>query len=496
MKSREGVDYLYLPSTDVVSWHDLLESSISKVRSERKPLFIHASTVRLGGHAGTDIESAYRSSEEIKQDYKQDPILVYVNGLVSSRVFERDFLINHINEVFERVSLQCDNLVSDETHTTLASQSEVINPISKLSPHSLKKHASTLAPSHESLNPESLKRLTLAQSINHVLASTLESVPQATVFGQDVGAKGGVYGVTKGLQKRFGRSRVFDSILDEQSILGYALGSSLLGALPIPEIQYLAYLHNAEDQLRGEASTLSFFSNRDYLNGVVVRVASYGYQRGFGGHFHNDNGVSVLRDIPGLIVASPSRPSDAAAILSSCIAHARFDGAVCVFLEPIALYHTTDLFEPGDNLFAEPLPDLQTLPSIGSARVYLAPNDSQGDIVLASWANGLCMSLRVQKTLESLGINASVVDMRFLAPLPTDELFIFAQDKPILVVDETRFSGGPGESIVANLTELGHRNVTRIASADSFIPTGPASDLVLLQEQDILKKALSIIDNS
>jgi 2-oxoisovalerate dehydrogenase E1 component len=102
----------------------------------------------------------------------------------------------------------------------------------------------------------------------------------------------------------------------------------------------------------------------------------------------------------------------------------------------------------------------------------------------------------VQKTLESLGINASVVDMRFLAPLPTDELFIFAQDKPILVVDETRFSGGPGESIVANLTELGHRNVTRIASADSFIPTGPASDLVLLQEQDILKKALSIIDNS
>ena len=501
MKSREGVDYLYLPSTDVVSWHDLLESSISKVRSERKPLFIHASAVRLGGHAGTDVESAYRSSEEIKQDYKQDPILVYVNGLVSSGVFERDFLINHINEVFERVSLQCDNLVLDETHTTLASQSEVINPISKLSPHSLKKHASSLTLSTEPLSTESLstessKRLTLAQSINHVLASTLESVPQATVFGQDVGAKGGVYGVTKGLQKRFGRSRIFDSILDEQSILGYALGSSLLGALPIPEIQYLAYLHNAEDQLRGEASTLSFFSNRDYLNGVVVRVASYGYQRGFGGHFHNDNGVSVLRDIPGLIVASPSRPSDAAAMLSSCIAHARFDGAVCVFLEPIALYHTTDLFKPGDNLFAEPLPDLQTLPSISSTRIYLAPNGSQGDIVLASWANGLYMSLRVQKTLESLGINASVVDMRFLAPLPTDELSSFAQDKPILVVDETRFSGGPGESIVANLTELGHRNVTRIASSDSFIPTGPAADLVLLQEQDILKKALSIVEKS
>jgi 2-oxoisovalerate dehydrogenase E1 component len=86
--------------------------------------------------------------------------------------------------------------------------------------------------------------------------------------------------------------------------------------------------------------------------------------------------------------------------------------------------------------------------------------------------------------------------MRFLAPLPTDELYSFAQDKPILVVDETRFSGGPGESIVANLVSLGHRNVTRIASADSFIPTGPASDLVLLQEQDILSRAIFVIENS
>ena len=67
----------------------------------------------------------------------------------------------------------------------------------------------------------------------------------------------------------------------------------------MPEIQYLAYLHNAEDQLRGEAATLSFFSNGQYRNGMVVRVAGYGYQKGFGGHFHNDDAVGVLRDIPG-----------------------------------------------------------------------------------------------------------------------------------------------------------------------------------------------------
>ena len=85
-----------------------------------------------------------------------------------------------------------------------------------------------------------------------------------------------------------------------------------------PEIQYLAYLHNAEDQLRGEAATLPFFSNGQYENPMVLRIAGYGYQKGFGGHFHNDDAVAILRDIPGIVVASPARPDDAAAMLRAC----------------------------------------------------------------------------------------------------------------------------------------------------------------------------------
>ena len=100
------------------------------------------------------------------------------------------------------------------------------------------------------------------------------------VFGEDVGAKGGVYGVTRGLQRKAGRRRVFDTLLDEQSILGLALGAGVSGLVPIPEIQYLAYLHNAEDQLRGEAASLSFFSNGQFTNPLVVRIAGYGYQQG------------------------------------------------------------------------------------------------------------------------------------------------------------------------------------------------------------------------
>ncbi|MFD0851240.1 MFS transporter, partial [Actinomadura adrarensis] len=162
------------------------------------------------------------------------------------------------------------------------------------------------------------ERLTLAQAINAELADLLGSRPGMLLFGEDVARKGGVYGVTRGLLKKFGAGRVFDTVLDEQSILGLALGTGLSGLLPVPEIQYLAYLHNALDQIRGEAATLGFFSQRQYANPMVVRVAGYAYQKGFGGHFHNDNAVGALRDIPGLVIASPSRPDDAAGMLRTC----------------------------------------------------------------------------------------------------------------------------------------------------------------------------------
>ena len=82
---------------------------------------------------------------------------------------------------------------------------------------------------------------------------------------------------------------MFNTLLDETVILGLAQGFANMGMLPIPEIQYLAYFHNACDQIRGEAASLQFFSNDQYRNPMLVRIAGLGYQRGFGGHFHNDN---------------------------------------------------------------------------------------------------------------------------------------------------------------------------------------------------------------
>lgn len=229
-------------------------------------------------------------------------------------------------------------------------------------------------------------------------------------------------------------------MLDEQSILGLALGAGVCGLLPIPEIQYLAYLHNAADQIRGEGATLQFFSNRQYRNPMVVRIAGYGYQKGFGGHFHNDNSITAIRDLPGVVVASPARPDDAAAMMRSCVIAARTAGLVCLFLEPIALYHTRDLHDDGDDGWLAT--DHGGVVPIGSARTY-----GEGrDLTIMTFGNGLRMSLRVARRLAERGIAARVVDLRWLAPLPVTDMLAESQATGrVLVVDETRESGGVGE---------------------------------------------------
>jgi len=338
--------------------------------------------------------------------------------------------------------------------------------------------------------PEDAGNLTLAQCINAALTDALAARPELFVFGQDVARKGGVYGLTRGLLQHFGAPRVFDTLLDEQAILGLGLGFGVSGLLPVPEIQYLAYLHNAEDQLRGEAASLRFFADATFGNPMVVRVAGLGYQKGFGGHFHNDDAVAVLRDIPGLVVAVPSRPEDAAPMLRSCLAAATTDGQVSVFLEPIALYHERDLHAPGDRGWLGTYSADRHV-AIGTARTH----GDGADLSIVTFGNGVRMSLRVAQRLAAQAIHARVVDLRWIRPLPVGDLLREATATGrVLVADETRHAGGVGEGVIAALVESGFAGrMARVASLDSFVPLGDAANLVLLSEDTIEHAALSLV---
>ncbi|MFI7068048.1 thiamine pyrophosphate-dependent enzyme [Kribbella sp. NPDC050124] len=470
---RPGLRYFDADGTDLAAALSMATEAATFVRRNRRPAFLRLRTVRLLGHAGSDVEAAYRSPAELVADEELDPLLGTARLLLGAGYTPDDVI-----ELYEDKRSEVMRIAAEVSGLPQLSSAEVVAaplrfPDSQRVEESLPDRRPTT------------DRLTLSQSINRALADVLASYPEAMVFGEDVGRKGGVYGVTRGLQKSFGPARVFDTLLDEQSILGLALGAGVSGLLPIPEIQYLAYLHNAEDQLRGEAASLKFFSQEQYSNPMVLRIAGYGYQKGFGGHFHNDDAIGVLRDIPGIVIASPSRPDDAAAMLHTCAAAARSSGTVSVFLEPIALYHRRDLYDDGDDAWLAPYGD-EPVP-IGSGRTY---GDGAG-LTIVTFGNGVPMSLRVAARVPGI----RVLDLRWLAPLPVEDLLREANATGrVLVVDETRRSGGVSEGVLATLIDYGYTGrLARVASHDSYVPLGAAAHQVLVSEREIETAARELL---
>jgi 2-oxoisovalerate dehydrogenase E1 component len=495
---RAGLRYFRADGCDLLDALAVAAEAAAWVREHRAPAFLRLRTVRLMGHAGSDVEPAYRGQAEIAADLGRDPLVATARLLIASGVASPREVLDRYDRVGREVAALAEEACAEPRLTTAA---EVMAPLAPSRPRRVEADASR-APARgprgrrpDGAAGEEGGPVTLAQAVNRTLADLLRRDGDVLVFGEDVGRKGGVYGVTKGLRRAFGGRRVFDTLLDEQSILGTALGCGLAGFVPVPEIQYLAYLHNAADQIRGEAATMSFFSDGQYHNPMVVRIAGYGYQRGFGGHFHNDNSVAALRDIPGLVVASPSRPDDAAAMLRTCVSAARVDGAVCAFLEPIALYHTRDLHEPGDGGWLAGYPEphrwAQSHVPVGRGRVY----GDGGDLTLVSFANGVPMSLRVARRLGGRGVRARVLDLRWLAPLPAEDLLREARATGrVLVVDETRRSGGVSEAVCTALLDAGYEGrIARVTSEDSFIPLGPAAQAVLLSEDRIQEAAEKLL---
>ena len=507
--SRPGLMYVSADGSDPAAAWPAIMQAVDAVRDQRRPVFLHLRTVRFGGHAGSDAEISYRKPREIDADYTRDPLLSTASCLRATGVSTADIL-DRYDAIRRQIDEEVERLADNPR---LGSAAEIMDPLAARHPIRVAAKVSELRP----MRPEPVegrapagpahrpKPRTLAESINATLDALLTANGRVIVFGEDVGVKGGVYGVTTRLARKHGSARVFDTLLDEQSILGLGLGAGLAGLIPIPEVQYLAYLHNAEDQLRGEGATLPFFSRGRFSNPMVVRIAGLGYQKGFGGHFHNDNAVAVLRDIPGLVVACPARADDAAAMLRTCVAAAITDSTLSVFLEPIALYHRRDLYEPGDQAWLANDHDHHV--PIGRARVYLRPEPVDGrastsparstasaELTMISFGNGVPMSLRVARRLASAGIAAQVLDLRWLAPLPVEDILAAALSTgKVLVVDETRHSGGVGEGVVTALVEAGFSGpIQRVASRDSFVPLGTAAEHVLLSEDEIEKAARSL----
>lgn len=479
---------------------DAAADAVATCRRSRAPVFLHLRCVRLWGHAGSDVETTYRTQAEIERIEAQDPILRNARRLVETGAADPGILRQIVADTRERVRAAAEEAAR---RPRLSTREAVLAPMAPYDEERIRASASASVDGSKrsaafgSTLPEASQsptKRTLAAHVNSALADEMLRRPEMILFGEDVAKKGGVYAVTAGLQKRFGPARVFDTLLDETTILGVAQGMAHVGYLPVPEIQYLAYVHNALDQLRGEACSLSFFSNGQFTNPMVVRIQGLGYQKGFGGHFHNDNSVGALRDIPGLVLAVPARGDDAARMLRGAVAIAKACGRIVVFLEPIALYHERDLHQEGDDgwLTDYPPPPSHLLP--GEIGVY---GENRSDLLIVTYGNGVRLSLRAAKRLEQAsGAGARVLDLRWLAPLPFDAIQAQAEAcGRLLVVDECRATGGGiADAVIARLAESGSGVRARsVRAADTYVPLGSATAAVLVGEDEIVGAAQDIL---
>ena len=490
---RPGMKYFACDGLDIYDTYAKTLEAADYVRTRRKPAFLHVRTVRLYGHAGADVATTYLSKAEVEADEANDPLLHSVRLMDEAGALSPDDALQVYEETRARVTrVAAEAAKRPRLKTATDVMASLIPPprvcAASNGPTDEARAAAFGGDLKAQADPQPMSRI-----LNWALTDLMLEHGEIVMMGEDVGRKGGVYGVTQKLQARFGPDRVIDTLLDEQSILGLGIGMAQNGFVPIPEIQFLAYLHNAEDQLRGEAATLPFFSKGQYTNPMVVRIAGLGYQKGFGGHFHNDNSVAVLRDIPGLILACPSNGADGAKMLRECVRLAREEQRLVVFLEPIALYPMRDLHEAGDNGWMTTYPASDERIGLGEIGVH----GGGTDLAIVSFANGTYLSLKAQAQLEKAGIAARVIDLRWLSPLPEDALVEAVKEcSRVLIVDETRRTGGLSEALMALLHERTNLPLSRLAAEDSFIATGPAYGATMPSADSIFEAARALAERT
>ncbi|MBO2534419.1 alpha-ketoacid dehydrogenase subunit beta [Rummeliibacillus suwonensis] len=324
-----------------------------------------------------------------------------------------------------------------------------------------------------------MAQMTMIQAITDALHCELKDDENVLVFGEDVGVNGGVFRATEGLQKEFGKDRVFDTPLAESGIGGLAIGLALQGFRPVPEIQFFGFVYEVMDSICGQLARMRYRSGGSLGAPVTIRSP-------FGGgvhtpEMHSDSLEGLVASQPGLKVVVPSTPYDAKGLLISSIR----DNDPVVFLEHLKLYRS----------FREEVPEESYTIPLGKADVKREGKD----ISIFAYGAMVHESLKAAEALEKENYSVEVVDLRTIQPLDIETIIASVEKTGrAIVVQEAQKQAGIAANVVSEITERAilslEAPVLRVTAPDTVYPFPQAEAVWLPNSKDIIATAKKVLE--
>ncbi|WP_343032265.1 thiamine pyrophosphate-dependent enzyme [Marinicella rhabdoformis] len=460
LASFKGIKLLSGDGTNPEEAAALIAEANEYIRTERKPALLRLTVPRLNGHSAQDTQS-YKSADRIAFEKQHDPLPKLKKYLINQNVLTDTEWQNMTNEAIAFCQQTADKVDAqgyadpEDVHSHAFEEKDSDgNPILQLQ-GGIHLNKPQFPPSSEEVIAEP-GRINMVTAIRKTLDFELTHNDKMMVFGEDVGAKGGVHAVTLGLQEKHGEDKVFDTSLSEEGIIGRSLGMSLAGLLPVPEIQFRKYADPAEEQLN-ETGSMRWRTNNRFAAPMVVRMAG-GYF-GCGDPWHSQCAEVKWVHAIGWQVAMPSNAEDAVGLMR----YALRDNNPTIFFE-----HRKML----DHMWARrPYPGDQYVVPFGKGKKILS-----GDrLTVVSWGGMVHMC---QTAIEQTGVQADLIDLRTLRPW--DKEMVLESVKRTgrcLIVHEDNVSAGFGAEIAAVLAKEAFfyldAPIERLATADIGNPHDP-----------------------
>lgn len=444
-----GFPGVTIDGCDPVAVRDAVAEAADRARSGQGPTLIEAKTIRLWGHYNRDIQH-YRPVSDRKDAEEKDPIPRLANKLTAGNVVSA--------QAIAKIQQENDAQLNEILRSVLAS------PLPDAATANSHVYAEDCVDNQAESNPPSSIEMTYAQAVNQALREALESDSQTIVYGEDVGKAGGIFGVSRDLQKKFGSHRVFDTPIAESAILGSAVGAAIEGARPIVEIMWADFMLVALDPIINQAANVRYLSQGRSGSPIVVRTQQ-GATPGSCAQ-HSQSLEALLAHIPGLRIGVPSTPQDAYSMLRA----ATRGSDPCVLFEARSLYATSATINVGGPVE----------PAQGSKW-----RRDGADVCIVGWGQILRQAVEAAEQLEKSGISVGVLDLRWLSPLDDSELAKVAERfGRIVVLHEANTTGGFGAEVAARLTERHWDKlkgpVLRVATPDARMPASPVLQKALL----------------